>query len=213
MYSPIDVPVCKIMLVDDHALMSIGMNELLKRMLPGCEVDYFATTEKAMAALKSSEYRFLLTDLMMPGQDVKAFIFSARKAYPDMVIMILSSLMDMNLVREYLTNGVDGYLSKSITEHELKQAFEATYNGKRYISSDLSSRLAASVFSNDNSTLTKKELEVLRLVAAGHNVKKIAEELYISPVTVMTHRRSILGKLGLHSAAELVKYAYDHNLT
>jgi two-component system nitrate/nitrite response regulator NarL len=213
MYTSIDVPVSKIMLVDDHAILSIGMLELLKRLMPGSEVNYFSSTAKAAVALKADEYRYLITDLVMPGEDVREFILSSRKTYPQLIIMILSSLSDVNLLRDYLAKGIDGYLSKSINEHELKQAFEATFSGKKYISSDLNSKLATSLYSIENTVLTKKELEVLRLVAAGYNVKKIADQLFVSPVTVMTHRRSILSKLGLHSAAELVKYAYDNNLT
>jgi DNA-binding NarL/FixJ family response regulator len=213
MYRTINVPPCNILLVDDHALLSVGMSELLKRMLPGCEVDFYNTIERAKAALRSKKYSYLLSDLVMPGQEVKEFLYSTRQEYPELIILILSSLTDVNLLRDYLAKGINGYLSKTISEYELKQAFEATYNGNKYISSDLNSKLAANLYSIQNTPLTKKELEVLRLVAAGYNVNKIANELYISPVTVMTHRRSILSKLGLHSAAELVKYAYDNNLT
>jgi DNA-binding NarL/FixJ family response regulator len=69
-----------------------------------------------------------------------------------------------------------------------------------------------SFFSTAQTDLTEKELEVLRLIAEGWKVNKIAEKLFLSPFTIMAHRRNIMKKLDLHSAAELVKYAYEHKL-
>lgn len=212
MYQTVDIPSCKVMLMDDHILVYQGLTELLRKMLPNCEISCHDRIDLVKESFKTNDFLYLLTDLIMPGQDVRQFILYCRKEYPNMLIIIISSVMDVNIIREYLAVGIMGFLSKSISEDELKRALELSYKGRKYISSDISSKIASNIFSIENSSLTKKELEVLRLVAGGHKVSKIAETLFVSPVTIMTHRRNILAKLGLHSGAELVKYAYDNNL-
>ena len=107
---------------------------------------------------------------------------------------------------------VAGDWQKSVSVYELNLALERTYAGDKYVSSDLNGKLANSFFVSEQTSLTLKELEVLRLIAEGYKVDKISEMLFISPYTVMAHRRNIMKKLDLHTAAELVKYAFLNNL-
>ncbi|MGE9313227.1 LuxR C-terminal-related transcriptional regulator [Niabella sp. CJ426] len=210
----IDIPAVNILLLDDHSLVSEGLKALLMNMIPeGSTVETIDTIEKAKKTLRERPWQFVLTDLMMPGQQVPEFITYIRITYPEIIIIIVSSVLDTNTVRECLALGVHGYLSKGVGPDEIKLAFENTYKGRVYISSDLTGRFASSLFSLENTTLTKKELEVLRLLAAGHPTRTVAEMLYISPITVMTHKRKLMQKLNLHSVVALVKYAYDNHLT
>ena len=163
-------------------------------------------------SLRDMHYDFVLTDLLMPGQYVPDFISYCRKTYPDMRVLVVSSVMDVSAIKECLSLGANGYLSKAIQTHELELAFENTYEGRKFISSDLASKLADSVLSAENTKLTKKELEVLRLLATGHKTREVADMLFVSPTTIMTHKRNIMVKLNLHSIAELVIYAYNNHL-
>lgn len=213
-YEAVDIPASDFLLIDDHALVANGLKELLVRMLPdNCTVDISTSVEKAKANLQAHHYRFLITDLMIPGQNVWDFIAYSRKHYPELIILVVSSVIDTGNIKECLMLGVNGYISKAVSHREFKLALEYTFNGKKFVSSDVSSRIAGSILSVENTMLTKKELEVLRLIASGYKTKVIGDMLHISPITVMTHKRSLLRKLGLHSATELVKYAYDNHLT
>jgi DNA-binding NarL/FixJ family response regulator len=149
---------------------------------------------------------------MIPGNDVKEFISFCKKQYPGLYIIIISSVTDIHTMKVLFAEGVNGYLSKAVNYSELKTALEKIYSGERYLSTDLTGKLATFFFEGEESKLTKKELEILRIVASGKTVKQTAEDLLISPSTVMAHRRSIMSKLDLHSAAELVKYAYANKL-
>lgn len=212
-YHTIDIPAVHILLIDDHSLVAEGFSALLAKMLPeGSTIHTFNTIGKAKESLRQLHYDIVLTDLVMPGEQVTDFISYLRKQHPDLIILVISSVIDTHTVKECLRLGINGYISKGISWEEIKLAFENTYKGRTYVSSDLSGRLATSILSIENSALTKKELEVLRLIAAGHKTKVIAEMLYISPITVMTHKRNLMQKLNLHSAVGLVKYAYDHHL-
>lgn len=213
MFEPVDIPASRLLLLDDHTLVVESFKELLIRILPaGCTIDSFTSVATASATLATQPYHFLLTDLVMPGENVKEFITSCRTQYPDMVIIVISTILDITSIKECLRMGVAGYLSKSVQHHEIRYALENTYHGRKYISNDLSDKLTNNFLEIENSVLTKKELEVVRMIAAGYSTKVAAEKLHISPITLMTHKRSILQKLGLHSSTELVKYAYDNHL-
>lgn len=213
MYSPIDIPASAILLIDDHALVVEGFRELLKKLLPeGCAIDAFTSITQARSSLQSHKYHFVVTDLMMPGQNVPDFMTCLHKDHPDLIIIGLSSMIDINRIKEYFAIGMNGYLSKGAGPEEIKYAFENTFRGQRFISNDLRGKLFNNFLSVENTILTKKELEVLRLIAGGAKNQVIAEKLHVSPVTIATHKRSLMHKLDLHSTAQLVKYAYENHL-
>ncbi|MBS1917909.1 MAG: response regulator transcription factor [Bacteroidetes bacterium] len=212
MDNKIEVPEFNAIIIDDHVLFAQGFSELLKTMAPGCEIRLHSSVEKAKNDLKTGKYHYLFVDLLMPGVNTKEFVSSCRKEYPELIIIIISTIQEISKVREFFGIGINGYLSKAVSYFELKLALEKTYNGDKYVSSDINSRMTNSLFSAAQTDLTEKELEVLRLIAEGWKVNKIAESLFLSPFTIMAHRRNIMKKLDLHSAAELVKYAYEHKL-
>lgn len=211
-YPKVDLPPVKILLVDDHVLLNLGMYELLKKLLPEAKIAFETTTEAARKRLQETDYTFLLTDYHIPGENVDEFIRDCRKTWPSLLILVVSGLSDLTVVKRCLQLKANGFVSKSVNDYELKMALERIYRGEVYISSDLTGRLAASFLNSETSELTRKEMDVLLLVAKGKNVKAIAEELFISPSTVMSHRSSIMRKLNVRSAAELVRYAYENNL-
>ncbi|MCE7044629.1 response regulator transcription factor [Dyadobacter sp. CY312] len=203
----------KVMLIDDHALVAEGFRELLLKILPPeSTVDIFSSTERATKGLEIENYTIVITDLIIPGQNVLNFIATCRKAYEGIIILVISSVVDANSIKSCLAAGANGYLSKAVTSNEIILALEYTFDGKRFISGDLTGRLTDSILFTGNSGLTKKEMEVLRLVAAGNKTKKVAEILFVSPITIMAHKRNIMRKLNLHSSTELVKYVYENNL-
>ncbi|MGE9313225.1 LuxR C-terminal-related transcriptional regulator [Niabella sp. CJ426] len=209
----VDIPRSDILLLDDHAMVAEGFKELLVKILPKhSTIQIFVSIEKAMLSLEQQKYHFLMVDLLMPGQNAKNFISYCRGKYPHLIILVLSTVIDVHNIKNCLALGANGYISKAVTHHEIKFALENTYKGNRFVSSDLSSNLATSLLAENTSRLTPKELEILCLIAKGHKTSVMAEMLHVSPLTIMTHKRNLLQKLNLHSATELVKYAYDNSL-
>lgn len=208
----LEIPKFKALLLDDHVIFSQGLAELLRAMSPESEIAYFSSVETAKVSLQKEEYQFLLSDITIPGSDTLAFIKYCKKNFPDLVIIILSNTTDMTTIKEFYSLGISAYLSKAVNKYELKTALEKTYHGENYISADLSGRLASSLFVTEKNALTKKEIEILRTVASGYSVDAAAKLLHLSPYTILAHRRNIMKKLDLHSAGELVKYAFENNL-
>ncbi|MBP6688132.1 MAG: response regulator transcription factor [Lacibacter sp.] len=202
----------RLLLLDDHVIFLQGLSELLIKVFPLFDIKTSSSTEKARRELETDQYNILLSDIMIPGSNVRELIIHCKKKHPSLKIVILSSIQEMPIIKEFLELGVDGYLTKAVSAIEIRMAFEKILNDEKYISTDISSKLANNLFEDARSPLTKKELEVLRMVAAGSTVIKTSEQLLISKATVMAHRRSIMSKLDLHSAAELVKYAYENKL-
>lgn len=203
-----------VMVIDDHILVAEGIKELLTKILPlGSKVHVAPSTEKAVERLNTGKYGVILTDLIIPGERVTDFIKFCRRTYNGMIILVVSSAVDTNSIKACLAAGANGFLSKAIDLREMKLALEYTMKGRKFISSDLSGKLADSILFNENTTLTNKEIEVLRMISAGHSTKKVAEILFVSPITIMSHKRNIMRKLELHSVTEMVKYAYENNLT
>jgi DNA-binding NarL/FixJ family response regulator len=213
MQDTIDIPNLSVILIDDHEIFCQGIAEIFNNMNNKSHFRYFTDIEKAKEGMAKTKFQFLLCDLLIPGANVKKFIVDCRKQYPDLFVIIVSALIDVTTIKEYFNLGINGFISKGVSYYELKLGLEKVYHGERYISSDLSSRLTYSYFSAEKTNLTPKELEVLRLVAAGNTVNTIAKILNSSPYTIMAHRRNMMKKLDLHSASELVKYAFINNLT
>ena len=212
MIQPLTIPGFKGVIVDDHILFAQSILELLKTISPESSVVTFDNTADAEDYLSANKIDFLFMDLVIPNSNVNKFVHQTRKKYNQMVIIILTSLMDMHNLQDYLQIGVNGYMSKAINIAEFSNCLEKTYKGETFISSDLSGKLASAYFTAPKNNLTKKELEVLKMVAAGYSVEKTASLLNLSPYTILAHRRNIMSKLNLHSAAELVKYAYENNI-
>jgi len=209
-----DIPKTNLIVLDDHVLVAEGFKELLLKIMPqGSGVSIFSSVDKARTALQNADYGIIITDLIIPGQSVLDFISYSRKTYKEIVILVLSSVIDTTSIKSCLAAGANGYLSKASNIEEIRLALEYTHKGRKFVSSDLSGRLAESLLFNESSILTNKELEIIRLIADGHRTKSIAELLFVSPVTIMTHKRNIMRKLDLHSVTELVKYVYENNLT
>ncbi|KAA0992063.1 LuxR C-terminal-related transcriptional regulator [Dyadobacter aurulentus] len=213
MHNIAEIPVSDILVIDDHVLVAEGFKELLLKILPsGSRVDALHSIDKAKLAISEGNYKFVITDLLIPGQDALEFISFCRNNFTNLVIIVITGITEANSIIACLTAGANGYLSKAIDPLDIKLALEYTFGGKKFISNDLSGKLAESILSTENTILTNKELEIIRSIASGNSTKVTAEMLFISPITVMTHKRNILRKLGLHSATEMVKYAYDNNL-
>lgn len=201
------------MLLDDHELFGQSMILMIKSLLPGAEVSYFKNIDEARQELSKGAYRFLITELTISSQDVDDMIRELKKSLPLLLVIIVSSINDLRAVKRSMDLGVSAYLSKMASPYELKVAMEKADGGRKFISSDLSAEMLTGDHIAANTQLTQKELEVLRQIAAGRNVRNTAEAMSISPYTVMAHRRNIMKKLELHSAAELVGYAYKNKLT
>jgi two-component system response regulator NreC len=209
-----------ILLADDHKLMRDGLRAILEKH-PAMTVAAEASDgHEAIALARKLKPEVVLMDVSMPGLNG---IDATRQIVTKMTqvkVVGLSMNSDRRYVLAMLAAGASGYLLKNAAAEELTRAIEAVVAGQKYVSPlvadaivEAAIRGAAPDLSMEGRGLSGREREVLQLLAEGSTSKQIAGRLGVAVSTVETHRRQIVDKLGLHSIAELTKYAIREGLT
>jgi two-component system NarL family response regulator len=173
-----------------------------------------STGKEAIAAAQSARPDILVLDIALPDLDGVEVARILRKAQPKLAILALSIHEEPYFVQQMLRAGADGYVVKSAAVGELVQAIRSVRQGKMYLSPAITRHAVGKNLARLSAArLSAREREVLVLIANGKHSAEIAAELSISVGTVEAHRRNIMTKLGLHTIAELTKYAVREGLT
>jgi len=202
----------KILIVDDHPLMREGLNELFAAE-PDLEV--CGEADSAAGALKAIELlgpEVVVLDLTLGSDDGVALVGTLRQRWPTLPILVLSMHDEAVYGERLLAMGVRGYVMKQEASQVILTALRKVIGGEHYVSAALAGRLYARMTRTRDSSqptdaLTQREREVLRQIARGQSTQDIAVVLGMSAKTVDSHRRNMREKLGLTSAADLVRYA------
>ncbi|MDB4837906.1 response regulator transcription factor [Marinomonas sp.] len=206
-------PVLRVLLVDDHILVLDGLKARLE--LEG-NIDIVGTASNGLEALDAAKTLMpdlVLMDVSMPVLNGLEATKRFKSELPDIKVLMLSMHHEKEYILSLIQSGANGYVLKDVSSEELVQAINIVHQGGTYFSSGASDAL----FSQTNQAekveeLTKREIAVLSELAMGLCNKEIAQALDISVRTVETHRQNIKGKLGIHTAAGLVKYAIANQL-
>ena len=200
-----------IVIADDHQVIRAALRFFLSQQ-DGFEVvgeaGDVATTERRVAAFRP---RVLILDLNMPGEPTLPAIYGIRQSVPETRIVVLTMETDPASAREALQAGAVGYVLKEGADTELVQAVRLAAAGRTYVAPELGGRLVDEPQGAPDG-LSKREVEVLTLIALGHTNAEIASKLYLSVRTVESHRARIHHKLRTSTRAELVRYALDRHL-
>lgn len=204
----------RVLLVDDHEIVRRGLRQLLAELIPGAEFTEVATAPAAREELQRSEWDLVLLDINLPGGSGLELLGESKRLRPRTPALILSSYPEEEFAVRSIKLGADGYLTKSSVADEMTTAVRKVLSGGRYVSASLAERLAAAIGqpASAHEALSPRELEVLRLVASGHSIREIAEQLSLSEKTIGTYRSRISEKLGLSTNVELTRYALQHGL-
>lgn len=218
----------KILLADDHRMMRDGLRALLER--EGLEVVAEAADGREAVTLALRLHPdVVIMDISMPQLNGIDATRKLRAEAPRTKVVGLSMNADSRYVLAMFAAGAVGYLLKSSASEELIQALRAVSAGQKYVSPAIANIVLDHLTEGPEArgsqgatpapgpqivkSLTVREREVLQLLAEGKASKEIATQLGVSPATVETHRRQIMQKLGLHTVAELTKYAIREGLT
>ena len=210
----------RVLLVDDHRLMREGLRKILEST-PGIEVVGEAEDGRsALAAVATYRPEIVVMDLGMSGMNGIDATQRLRKDHPEIKVVALSTHADKRYVRNMIRAGAAAYVLKESASEDLLRAVNAAAHGEHYLSPQITGCLLESwttpqtpESSSAYELLGARAREVLRLLAEGRTSKEIATQLELSTKTVETHRRNITQKVGLHSIAELTKYAVREGLT
>ncbi len=201
----------RVIIADDHVLIREGLRNVLARE-PDMQVAGEAGDRQGLIALvESTPADVVLMDINMPGGNAVDTFGRIRTSRPQLPVLMLSMLPEEQVALAFMRIGAAGYVSKDAAAEELTSAIRKVVSGKRYISAALAERIAGGEIP-PHQMLSRRELEVLRLIASGLAVKKIADRLSLTISTVHTHRARILEKLKLRSDVELSRYAIRHRL-
>jgi len=195
-----------ILIADDHALIIDGFVTVIKNhdASIGC---YRATNKlELFETLESNHVDILFQDVMFGKNDARDFVKEIKEKYPELKIIIVSTLEDKQTVETLLKQGVNGYLVKSDSSNEIISALTAVSEGKTFISNNLK-RQGTSSLKKNTIILTSREKEVLALILQEKTTKQIADKVCLSEKTVESHRANLFIKFGVKNLAGLVKQA------
>jgi len=205
-------PVIRVVLADDHDLVRSGMKALLA-LVPDIQVVGEASTGSELVALVDSVLPdVVMTDIAMPGMDGIAAIKEIHERHPAVLLLVLSLHYTIDLVKRAVAAGAAGYVMKDAPGFELGQSVHSVMATGSYFSPAIAKRLLQPPQATEYDGLTERQIEVLKLIAAGKGSKEIAYQLGLSSKTIDVHRSRIMERLRMNDIASLTRYAVRKGL-
>lgn len=201
----------KLFIVDDHYMVVEGIHSLLQHEKDIEWMGHAGNADSCISFLKQQQPDIILMDISMPGMSGIELCKLVRELYPSIYIIGLSTFNQQSFIQKMIDNGASGYVLKNATQEELLEAINAVANGKTYLSNEV----AATLRHMDDTLIpliTRREKEVLELIADGLTNNEIAARLFISVSTVDTHRKNLLAKFEAKNIASLIKHAVQLNI-
>jgi two-component system response regulator DevR len=209
----------RILLVDDHEVVRLGLTTLLEDIPGVIVVGEAGSAREAMIACERLDPDLVILDIRLPDQTGVDVCRRITERWPHIRVIMLTSYTNDDLIAEAVLAGASGYVLKQVGNEELLRAIEAVRRGEALLDPQVTQRvlqrmrqterlLDASAFRD----LSKRELEVLHLVSQGKSNREIAQALSVSEKTVRNHVSSVLNKLGLNNRIELATYAVRHRI-
>jgi DNA-binding NarL/FixJ family response regulator len=210
----------KIAIADDHPMVISGLISLLSPYKHILITGTYSDGNALLNGLSNSNPDVLLLDILLPGISGKDLVPLISHQFPEIKILVLTSLDAPAMVTSMLRRGCKGYLLKGAGPKMLVDAIETIYNGEEYIDPTLKEQLLQNVikFKTDTQNqsvipeLTQREKEIIRLIAKEYTTKEISEQLFISYRTAENHRYNLIQKLDVKNTAGLVKVAIQLGL-
>ncbi len=204
-----------LLIADDHQILLDGFSSIFKS-IDDIEVVCTAVNgADVLDKLKTNHVDVVLLDINMPELNGVQTCKKITSLYPDVKVIAITMIREPSYVKRMKAYGAKGYVLKDDSSDAIVEAIYSVYQGKEYYSDQLKEILFNSVFSNIPSTalsLTRREKEVLSLIAEGYSNKQIAAKLFISVHTVDSHRKNLLSKFNSKNTAELVKKAMERGM-
>ncbi len=206
----------RILIGDDHALIREGLKRILLDGGIARHIGEAGDATETMAAVRRESWSIVILDINLGGRNGVEVLKEIKAEFPAQRVLMLSSYPEEQFALRVIRAGASGYLNKNMAAQTLIEAIEQVIAGRRYVSPKVAEQLFEAVQKPADqplhSTLSDREDQVLRLIAAGHTVGEIAGLLHLSVKTVSTYRAIVLRKLSLENNAQLMRYAQDHGL-
>jgi DNA-binding NarL/FixJ family response regulator len=188
-----------------------GIRTLLQDQKDIVLMGHASNADSCLSFIQNAAPDVILMDISMPGKNGIDLCKEVRERYPSVFVIGLSTFNQFTYVDDMLRNGASGYLLKNATKQEITEAIHTVAKGKIYMSDEAANTLK-NASPHESPVLTRRENEILRLIAEGLANPQIAEKLFLSISTVDTHRKSLMRKLNIKNTALLVRYAVDQKI-
>ena len=201
----------KVFIVDDHFMVIEGIRSLIQTDENIEWMGHATNANSCLSFLKNQLPDVILMDVSMPemsGIDLCALV---KEKYPSVFIIGLSTFNQQSFIQKMVDNGASGYLLKNATKEELIEGIKAVVKGKMYYSLEAAQSLRSNAESKVP-VITRRQKEMLELIAGGMTNNEIAEKLFISVATVDTHRKNLLARFEVKNTAALIKMAIQLKL-
>lgn len=200
----------KIVVVDDHPLFLSAMAQVLERIEFVEVLAKYTKPEYVLPFIKNNDVDILVTDLSMPKINGIELSKLVKTEYKDIKIVVVSMLNEVNKTLELMEIGVSAYLSKNAPKEHYEKVLRLISEGQTFFSKELTEKIKLTEQS-ESIKLTPREQEVLLLVASELTNQEIAQELFVSPTTVISHRKRLIQKFNARNTAGLIKRAMEQN--
>ena len=206
----------RILIADDHPIFRAGLKETLAK---ATDVDFVGEADnghKALELARKQRWDVVVLDITMPGKDGLEVLQELQRERPKLPVLVLSAHPEDQLALRLLKAGAAGYLTKDKAPKVLLSAIRKVLRGEKYVSESLAEKAVRELVSGSakplHETLSDREYQVMRMIAAAKAMKEIAKECFLSVRTVSTYRTRVLEKMNMKTNAELIRYALQNKL-
>ena len=197
----------KLFIVDDHYMVIEGIRALLQNETDIVWLGHATNAASCMAFLQQQLPDVILMDINLPDKSGIDLCKELKSRYPSVKVLGLSTFNQQSFIEKMMSNGASGYVLKNASGQELMEGINTIVQGKEYLSFDAAIALRHTDKSSSAPVITRREKEVLELIANGFTNNEIAKQLFLSCTTVDTHRKNLLAKFEAKNIASLIKHA------
>jgi len=206
----------KVLICDDHKIVRVGIRYLLEQMPEVKEIEEAENGNEAISILRSKEFNFVLLDISLPGISGLEVLQQIKANWHHINVLVLSMHPQEQYAVRALKLGASGYLTKDTASEELLIAIRKIAAGGKYISLSMAENIALYIddetVGQGHASLSKREFEIMIMLANGKSLLEIGNELFISNKTVSTYRTRIMAKMEMTKNTELTKYCMENQL-
>ena len=203
-----------VVIVDDHPLVIEGFKNVIHGGTKLALKGQFSTARALQEFVGLAEIDVLLLDITLPDGNGIQLCRDIKKKYPGLVVLAISNLSERSIIQQMLHSGANGYLLKTADAADILFCIREALNGKLALSAEIKQNfdLRALKEPTEIPELTKREQQILRLLAEGNKSADIAEKLFISPLTVKTHRAALLQKFQTGTLVIAINKAKEYGI-
>ena len=206
----------KILLVDDHAIVRVGLKQMLTDAFDQLDVTEVGTGQEALTKAQDSSWDLVILDINLPDTNGLDVLKKLKALCASLPVVVLSFHPEEQYAVRAMKGGASAYVTKDTAPQELATAVKTVLSGRQYVTPSLAERLESmpSQVAGKalHTLLSDRELQVLSMIGAGKSVTEIATALDLSVKTVSTYRMRLLSKLQLKTTSALIRYALTHHL-